>query len=170
MNLQTERIVLRRIEENDMPEMIDMLTNAAIKQTYMIPDFSTEEEVIRLARRFIDCSHVASRVDVGLDLDGRLIGFINDVGIGAGEIELGYALHPDYWGSGYMTEALKALIGELFRQGYCRIVAGAFAENQASIRVMEKCGMQKIKKSDRIEYRGKMHDCVYYAIECGEKR
>ena len=43
--------------------------------------------------------------------------------------------------------------------------AGAFAENLSSIRVMEKCGMQKLAKRADIEYRGKLHRCVYYAVK-----
>ena len=106
---------------------------------------------------------------VGLEKDGRLIGFINDVGIKDGEIELGYALHPAYHGQGLMPEALGALRDELFARGYCRIVAGAFCENAASIRVMEKCGMRRINKAEQIEYRGRTHDCVYYASERAEE-
>jgi RimJ/RimL family protein N-acetyltransferase len=63
---------------------------------------------------------------------------------------------------GYMTEALKLAINELFDLGYQEVIAGAFSENAASIRVMEKSGMSKITKSDEIEYRGMIHTCVYY--------
>jgi hypothetical protein len=31
--------------------------------------------------------------------------------------------------------------------------------------VMEKCGMKRMAKRADIEYRGKLHRCVYYAIE-----
>ena len=53
----------------------------------------------------------------------------------------------------------------LFSEGFSAVKAGAFSENAASIRVMEKCGMTKTGETEQIEYRGKTHTCVYYAIE-----
>ena len=165
MLLYTPRLTLRPIEETDMAQMIKLLTNDTIKKTYMIPDFASQEEVVRLARRFIACSHDETRVIVGIAHEGELIGFINDVGIENDQIELGYALHPEHHGRGYMTEALLALMKALFAQGFRLIEAGAFVQNKASIRVMEKCGMHRIEKTEQIEYRGETHDCVYYAME-----
>jgi len=43
-------------------------------------------------------------------------------------------------------------------------MAGAFAENCASIRVMQKAGMQLMDKTELIEYRGQNRNCVYYGI------
>ena len=42
---------------------------------------------------------------------------------------------------------------------------GAFPENTASIRVMEKAGMVREDFTEDIEYRGIMHHCVYYSIK-----
>ena len=61
-----------------------------------------------------------------------------------------------------MTRALKLAITELFSLGYREVITGAFDENGASIRVMEKAGMVKLDKIDEIDYRGKLHKCVYY--------
>ncbi len=44
------------------------------------------------------------------------------------------------------------------------VKTGAFTENIASIRVMEKCGMRRFDETEEIEYRGKNHTCVYYEI------
>ena len=165
MRIQTARLILRPIENADMEQMLVLLTDEMIKKTYMIPDFASREEAIRLAERFAALSHDASRVVVGIVREEKIIGFINDVGIEDGEIELGYALHPEYHGQGLMTEALGALINQLFESGYHRVVAGAFESNEASLRVMEKCGMQKMEKTDRIAYRGQEHTCLYRVIE-----
>lgn len=48
--------------------------------------------------------------------------------------------------------------------GYSEIKAGFFEENQASRRVMEKSGMKIHDQTDDIEYRGKIHHCIYYSI------
>ena len=82
-----------------------------------------------------------------------------------GGIELGYVIHPRFHGKGYMTQALKAAIEELFSDGYREVITGAFEENRASIRVMEKAGMILQGKTEEIEYRGKTHNCIYYHME-----
>lgn len=162
MGKANEQIILRAIEESDMECMIDLLTNDIIKKTYMVPDFASREEAERLARRFVDLSHDADHMVVGIELNGRLIGFINDVEKSPDTMELGYALHPQFHNRGYMTAALGAVIDALFQCGYLSVYAGAFEENKASLRVMEKCGMRRDPKREYIRYRGEDHACVYY--------
>ena len=90
---------------------------------------------------------------------------VNDTDICGKTIEVGYALHPDYHGRGFATEALGAVIPYLFAEGFDQILAGAFETNTASTRVMEKSGMSRTKMTSEIEYRGKTHKCVYYSIK-----
>ncbi len=162
MGKTNEQIILRTIEESDMERMIELLTNDVIKKTYMVPDFASREEAERMVRRFVELSHDEEHMVVGIELDGRLIGFINDVEKSVDTMELGYALHPDYHNRGYMTRALEAVLEMLFQRGYLTVYAGAFIENKASIRVMEKCGMRRDHKMEYIRYRGEAHACVYY--------
>jgi RimJ/RimL family protein N-acetyltransferase len=57
--------------------------------------------------------------------------------------ELGYWLGVPYWGKGYATEALHALIDYAFTDlGHPALQAGARVTNPASRRVLEKCGFQ----------------------------
>jgi len=170
MKLETERLLLRPIEQSDMEQLLPLLKNDVIKQTYMIPDFPSEESAVRLAKRFIDLSQGEEKLVVGIALDGRLIGFLNETEKGEGWIEVGYALHPGFHGRGYMTEALGAVIDTLLRSGISAVMAGAFEENCASIRVMEKCGMKRMDRTETIDYRMKQHRCVYYMIEKTEEQ
>ena len=98
-------------------------------------------------------------------LDGETIGLINDTEISERSIEVGYALLPCYHNQGLATEALRAMISHLFSVGFEEVTAGAFEENLASQRVMQKCGMKLTSKTDQIDYREKTHLCVYYTIK-----
>jgi RimJ/RimL family protein N-acetyltransferase len=61
----------------------------------------------------------------------------------ADQPELGYWLGVPYWGKGYATEALHALIDYAFADlGHAALAAGARVTNPASRRVLEKCGFQ----------------------------
>lgn len=155
---------LRILTEADTAALLGLLTNDRIKQTYMLPDFDRPEDAIPLARRLILLSQDKAHFVRGMEENGTLAGFLNDVEIADGIIELGYVVHPDHWGQGFATSALREAIAELFSLGYRKVTCGAFEENPASLRVMEKAGMRRIEKTDQIEYRGKRHRCVYYAI------
>ena len=95
-------------------------------------------------------------------MNDELIGIANEVGREENGIELGYAFLPAFHNKGYGTEMLNALTFQLFADGFEKVLTGAFEENLSSIRVMEKCGMQRLEKTETIEYRGKCHTCVYY--------
>jgi len=61
----------------------------------------------------------------------------------ADQPELGYWLGVPYWGKGYATEALHALIDYAFTDlAHAALQAGARVTNPASRRVLEKCGFQ----------------------------
>lgn len=60
------------------------------------------------------------------------------------EIEAGYMLRRDYWGRGFGTEILSGLIDYGFYQLRCDKIMGiCLTHNQASMKVMEKCGMHR---------------------------
>ena len=157
-------IYLRKITPETESVMLDILTSDIIKQTYMLPDFACREDAIPLFQKLITLSADPQRYVRGIYLEQALIGFMNDVEISNGSIELGYVIHPAFHGNGYMTKALKLAIAELLALGYQEVITGAFDENAASIRVMEKSGMIKLEKIDEIDYRGKLRKCVYYHI------
>jgi RimJ/RimL family protein N-acetyltransferase len=75
--------------------------------------------------------------------DDQLIGMI---GIRPAEhkLEMGYVLARSYWGNGYMTEAVKALIDwALAQEDIYRVWAVCDVDNIASSRVMERAGMKR---------------------------
>ena len=164
-DLPTDRLLLRPFADRDLDDAVAIFTDACVKQTYMLPDFADAGQAARLFRHMQALSRCEDRFVRAICLDDRMIGFINDVAIDGSELELGYVIHPTHQGCGYATEALSAAIGCLFAAGYTRVTAGYFAENAASRRVMEKCGMQPLSRSEEVLYRGAVHTCHYCAID-----
>jgi ribosomal-protein-alanine N-acetyltransferase len=67
------------------------------------------------------------------------IGFVPGSDIERYSCEIGYWLGEEYWGRGIVTEALSLLTAHLFeRVNMLRVYALPFADNRASIRVLEK--------------------------------
>ncbi len=161
--IQTLRLELRPYAKRDLPALKALLVDDEIKRSFMIPDFSSDTALTAMAEKLRQFSLSDAHFERGIFLDNVLIGFINDVEITEDTIEVGYVIHPAYQRRGYATETLAAAIGELLNCGFSQVITGAFDSNAASIRVMQKCGMEKLDREDDVEYRGRTHHCVYYA-------
>ena len=164
MYIQTQRLELKPIEDKDLDDLILLLTDDVVKQTYMLPDFPDRAAAMTLAKRIQALTNDQTRYVWGIYTGGQLIGMLNDTEVSGKAIEMGYATLPKYHNQGYTTEAMKAVIEYLFGCGFEKVIAGAFQHNIPSIRVMIKSGMQKQENVDIIDYRGHSYTCVYYAI------
>lgn len=73
--------------------------------------------------------------------------FAVEAGFQATDAELGYRLRHAVWGQGFATEASRGLIRDVIERGFAGgIVATALAANRASTRVMEKCGLKRVRE------------------------
>lgn len=165
MRFNTTRLEIGPIGQADREAVLDLLTDKTVAKTYMLPDYQSRIEAEPLFQRLVLLSGDESRYVAGVYLDGTFIGMMNDVEIKGTQIEMGYAYLPAYYNRGYATEAFRGAISYLLDHGFTTVVAGAFSENPASLRVMEKCGMVKQDYTDEIEYRGNTHTCIYYAAQ-----
>ena len=163
--ITTPRLTLGSIRECDFDELIALMKNEEVGKTYMVPDLPTREAEMKLFTRLCELSESNKRYVYGIFLEERLIGMLNDTDICGKTIEVGYAIHPAYSGNGYATEALTAIIPHLFSVGFEEVIAGAFECNPASLRVMEKSGMERSNLTASVEYRGVTHKCIYYSIK-----
>ena len=157
----TSRLIIKSFEEKNRRTLEELLLNDEIKKTYMIPDFNSKEELDKTITKLFDLSYSKDHFVRGIYLLDKLIGFVNDVDMGEDYIELGYVIHPLFHNKGYATEMLKDVIEELLKT-YQKVIAAAFSNNLASIKVMQKCGMEKIAREEYILYHGINHHCVYY--------
>jgi ribosomal-protein-alanine N-acetyltransferase len=78
----------------------------------------------------------------------------------------GYVLNRDYWGAGYMTEALVSVLEFCFgKLRVNRVESTHYVGNEGSGRVTEKSGMKFVgvmKQSEKIK--GVFRDVVHYGI------
>ena len=84
--------------------------------------------------------------------------------------EIGYELHPDYWGKGLMTEAVRAVVAcghETFRLN--RIDAWTLPGNVASDRVLEKSGFRhEGTLRQKAWFKGAFHDFRVFGRIAGD--
>lgn len=168
MKFKTNRLEIRPMTLDDKEAILDLLTDETVGKTYMLPEYKSREEAEPLFRRLVELSQADGCYVAGVYLDDCFIGIMNEVEIKDGTIEMGYAFLPAFYNRGYATEVFEGTINYLLSHGFDTVLAGAFSENAASIRVMEKCGMVRQNQTDEIDYRGMTHICVCYAIQKGE--
>ena len=66
-------------------------------------------------------------------------------------VEIGYGVLPHVQNNGYGTEAVKALCHWAFETGIVKkIVANCIADNQPSIKVLEKLSMKQVGSKDNL--------------------
>ncbi len=96
-------------------------------------------------------------------------GVIGSAGLGLyeGEPELGYWIAKDHWGRGFATEAADAVLKIARALGHGRVVAGHFADNPASGKVLRKLGFIPTGRPGRrfSLARGELVESVEYALD-----
>ncbi len=85
--------------------------------------------------------------------DGRYIGHVgllhwDDVD-GREDVEVAYMLLPEFWGSGYATEAARAAKDWAFAHlDVDRVVSFIVVQNEPSVKVAERNGMVRLKRNE----------------------
>ena len=145
VTLTTERLILRPFREEDAPQVYDYARDPQVGLNAGWKPHESVEESLEIIRTVFSAPHVFA---VTLRDSGRVIGSAGFTGRQRGggqrEDELGYALHPRWWGQGLMTEACRKLIEYGFSEmGLESIWCTHYDGNDRSRRVIEKCGFQK---------------------------
>jgi len=147
--LRTERLELRPVRDEDVDRILEYRNLPEVTRWLLRTEVDADS--FRAAWR-----HTAQDPDdhsMAVARDGLVIGTVSlDVVDGMGqpgmpsrtEAQLGYIFDPAYGGCGYATEAVSAMVAYAFDQlGVRRITAGCFADNLASVRILEKIGMRR---------------------------
>lgn len=166
MILETQRLILRELHMADAEDMLRLHSNPQV-QKY------TGEDIIRTLegihekiqeKRDEYAKHGFGRWATLLKEKQQFIGWAGLSYLPEfDEIDLGYRFLPDYWGAGLATEAAQAILTYGWETlGLSRIIAIAMKDNQASIRVMEKVGMQFEKYAP---YEDDGEDVAWYSYD-----
>ena len=169
MELHTERLLLRPFREDDVQALYDYSKDEPVgRNAGWKPHESLLESADILHLVFLDRPAVWAIVRRE---DGRLMGSVGLTTDSArtygSSRSLGYALGVHYWGQGYMTEAVRAVIRFGFEtMGLDVISATCYPDNPASRRVLEKCGFRYEGMLHRAEllYNGAVKDHLHFYL------
>jgi [ribosomal protein S5]-alanine N-acetyltransferase len=162
--LQTPRLLLRQPVTGDAPFIFSLRSDPRVNK-YIDRDPATHPEQ---AAQFIVI--VNQNIARGISFYWSIL--LKDTSAMIGTIclwnlsddrrsaELGYELHPDHQGKGYMDEAIKKVTRFAFEKGFTRLEACTHKDNRASTKLLLKNGfLLDNGKKDEVE------DNEYWILE-----
>lgn len=169
---ETERLILRRIEETDAENMFkNYCSDDEVTKYLRWKSHKTVEDTIGYVKNFVLPDYdneFCYRWAIVLKETNEMIGCIDVVEYDAKKraVELGWVIGRAYWGKGIMPEAAMVVRDYLFDEGIVRVSAHHNIENPKSGRVMQKIGMTYEGRLHKYSFNndGELIDVDVYAI------
>jgi len=136
---ETERLILRRYQKEDLPDLFEYLSDREVVEYEPYQPLTLDEAKENLEWRIGTDEMIA----IELKSSHKMIGNIYMGKRDFESLELGYVLNKNYWGHGYAAESCKALIEQAFSNGVHRIYAECDPRNQNSWRLLEALGFRR---------------------------
>lgn len=168
MIIQYEDIILRSWEQNDAFRLAEIANNKNIYDN--LRDAFPHPYSIEDARKYINnCLQNPNALLCAIEYKGLLVGsigafFMSDVY--RKNAEIGYFLAEDFWGTGIMTKAIKAITSYVFgNYDILRVYAEPFGRNVGSRRALEKAGfIHEATLKNNVIKNGIIEDTCIYSL------
>jgi RimJ/RimL family protein N-acetyltransferase len=158
--IETERLILRKREKEDIPNMFKMFDNNEVREFlggYPPRDEHTMLKIV-IGRKETEWAVIlkGSNEYIG----ECLVPTIVDNYLG----EIGYLFLREHWGNGYAHEAVSAIIEYCFETlNLKRLYATIDNKNERSKKLIEKLGFELIAMLLEANFGGRVADVAYYA-------
>lgn len=168
MELKGERVTIRPWRSDDAPALARHANNRNVAR--QLRDRFPHPYTIADARQFIQMASgtrptTMFAMVVGGEAVGG-IGFFPGADVERFSAEIGYWLAEPYWGRGITAEAITLMSRYAFEMcNMLRLFALPFADNQRSIRVLEKAGYTReaTLRASSVKY-GQVRDQALFAL------
>ena len=164
--METKRLILDTIRESDKAEYFYNISHDKKVLETFICRYAESLEAFDFSPYLTKFQDSDRLLAIRLKDTGRLIGILTYFDETADSCEIGYGIGSAHWGRGYATEAVQRFLDYLMNEkGFRTVYASFFTGNDASRRVMEKCGMTFHHFSEKeLTYQDKERDLIYYSI------
>ncbi|WP_293893244.1 GNAT family N-acetyltransferase [Flavobacterium sp.] len=169
-NIETERLLLRRLNNDDAAEVLSLRSNPDIMKYIPRPLAKTIEDALAHIAMIEDKIVDNTGINWGITIKGesKIIGIIGHYKISPENhrAEIGYMSAPEFNGKGYMSEAIKAVVAYGFEQMNLHSIEAIIdPENIASERVLQKnCFVKEAHILENGLWEGKFIDTVIYSL------
>lgn len=166
--LRTSRLTLRGLQPGDADAVLDLYSRPEVQRWIgrgvVMEDLAEARELVARRR----AAELPDPMGVwAIDIEDRLVGMLllkpipvtgtplaadprnPDLLLMSHEVEIGWHLHPDAWGSGLATEAASRVLDHAREHGLGQVVAVTHPDNLASQRLATRIGMVDRGPTDR---------------------
>jgi [ribosomal protein S5]-alanine N-acetyltransferase len=169
-NLLTKQLELTQIAQHHLHDLHELRTHPDVHRYLQKPAPKTLEDTIENIK--VNQSLVQNEEGIAWAIakknENKLIGVIGFWRIKKEHYrpEIGYLLHPDYWGQGIMSEAIQAALKFAFEQMNAHTVeADINPENTASANILLRNGFKREAAfKENIFFEGVFYDSEVYSI------
>jgi len=151
--IRTERLTLRLMTEADVDDVYAYQSRDDVCE-YLLHGPRSRDEVIEMVGKYAAATRLAENddwiepaIELGMpDGTSRVIGhmYLNLASVENLGAEIGWTLHPDFFGKGYASEAATAILDLAFDElGMHRVRAELDPRNDASIALCRRLGMRE---------------------------
>ncbi|MDQ0343961.1 ribosomal-protein-alanine N-acetyltransferase [Lederbergia wuyishanensis] len=161
---------MRKIISTDAQAIFDCFSNNDVIRYYGQDTLTSLEQAEQFVEFFAKNYEEKRGIRWGIELREKE-GLIGTIGFNVWSpkhkrAEIGYELHPYYWGKGYATEAISKVISYGFNElDLTRIGAVVFIENKPSNELLKKLGFKKEGILRNYMYQnGIPHDTNVYSL------
>jgi len=146
--IETERLILRNLIREDAPFILEQFSSPAVSQYLMdAPPINKIEEAVAIIAFYENPEEKGRNRWLILRKEDNML--LGTCGFHRWEkdyfrAEIGYDLTEPYWGKGYMSEALQAMLKNGFENmGLNRIDALVAVENRLSVNLLERFNFKR---------------------------
>ncbi len=170
VTIPTRRLTLRFLTDLDTHALFEIFSHPEVMRFWSSPPLTDLAQVQQMLAGFYEDYSTRNALHLGIELQAGnvLVGActLYHFHVASRRAELGYALGRPFWGSGYMHEALVALITYAFGPLYLnRLEADIDPRNLASAKTLERLGFQKEGLlRERWIVRGEVSDTGFYGL------
>jgi RimJ/RimL family protein N-acetyltransferase len=171
--LRTARLVIRHMSESDVDDLHAYQSREDVCR-YLPYVPRTREEVAAKVEKFAEARLLAGDGDFWqlaierAEAPGRVIGdlYFEIESVESAGAEIGWSMHPDHHGHGYMTEAARAVLEVAFGTlGLHRVRAVLDPRNEASAALCRRLGMRREAQFvEDLWFKGEWGDTHIYAV------
>jgi RimJ/RimL family protein N-acetyltransferase len=168
--IATERLTLRPMRAGDVEDVHAYHSLPEVCR-YVPYEPRTREEVVEKVAKYSTALTLAGDGDywqLAIEREGRVIGdvYFTIASVEHATGEIGWTMHPDHHGNGYMTEAAGAILALAFHTlGLHRVCARLDPRNHASAALCRRLGMrEEAHFREDMWFKGEWADTLIYGI------
>jgi len=174
--ITTERLLLRQVEKSDVNEIFFLRSNENVMKYIDRPPAKYLDDAYEFIQKITDLEKNNDAVTWAITIkeDAVLIGTICYWNIQKEHYraEVGYVLHPNYWGKGIMQEALSEVLKYGFKvMNLHSVEANVNPDNKTSIKLLERNNFtREAYFKENYFYDGKFLDTAIYSLLISEHK